>query len=121
VSQQLINIPASSVWQAFWRNESDALCLTREGHAVATLPRAGGLLCGSFNPLHHGHRELAAAAAQMLAAPTCFELSVANVDKPELDESEVLRRAAQFYHYADLIITRAATFKAKAALLLLCR
>ena len=74
------------------------------------------LLPGSFNPLHHGHLALAAAAEKHLALPVAFELSVANVDKPEMADDEVARRVAQFDGVGRVWVTRAATFAAKAKL-----
>jgi hypothetical protein len=84
------------------------------GHSSFARPRA--LLPGSFNPLHHGHTGLAAAAAVHLGVAVAFELSVANVDKPELDADEVARRVAQFAGVGPIWVTRAATFAAKAGL-----
>src|SRR5437870_5800782 len=54
------------------------------------------LLPGSFNPLHAGHSQLAAAAQKLLACEVHFELSIANVDKPELNLDEIRRRITQF-------------------------
>jgi hypothetical protein len=79
-----------------------------------TLPRA--ILPGSFNPLHHGHTALAAVAAARLGVPVAFELSIANVDKPDLSREEVLRRAGQFAGVGEVWVTRAATFAEKAEL-----
>ncbi|MCE9567526.1 MAG: hypothetical protein K8U57_36465 [Planctomycetes bacterium] len=81
---------------------------------VVQKPQA--LLSGSFNPLHHGHIELAAVAAIRLGVPVHFELSIANADKPELPPEEVDRRAAQFAGVGPLWVTRAPTFEAKADL-----
>ena len=78
--------------------------------------RPGAILPGSFNPLHHGHTRLAAAAAAHLGAEVHFELSVVNADKPELPRDEVERRLAQFVGVAPVWVTRAATFDAKADL-----
>lgn len=77
-------------------------------------PRA--LLPGSFNPLHHGHVALAHAAAARLGVGVAFELSVRNVDKPDLDAAEVDRRVAQFTDVGPVWVTRAATFAEKAEL-----
>ena len=77
---------------------------------VAVLP-------GSFNPLHRGHERLAEAASQLLGAEVAFELSVVNVDKPALDETEVRRRAHQFRGRWRVLLTRAPTFVEKARLL----
>ena len=85
------------------------------GHSsLQSPPRA--LLSGSFNPLHHGHIELAAVAARRLGVPVHFELSIANADKPELPHEEVERRVSQFANVGPVWLTRAATFTAKADL-----
>ncbi len=81
-----------------------------EGKAPAVL------LPGSFNPLHQGHREMIAAAARSTGEYGAYELSVANVDKPPLEKSEVLRRLAQFSPEDSVALTRAETFRKKAAL-----
>lgn len=85
-------------------------------HYSAHFSRTGALLPGSFNPVHAGHWQLAAMAQQLLGAATVFELSIANVDKPELSLEEIQRRLAQFAGRADVWITRAPLFTQKAAL-----
>lgn len=77
-------------------------------------PRA--LLPGSFSPVHQGHRGLAQAAGRILGAEVGFELSVTNVDKPDLEEAEVLERLAQFTDDETVVLTRAETFFKKARL-----
>jgi hypothetical protein len=89
-------------------------CFLPDGSIGAPLPRA--ILSGSFNPWHDGHRTLAAVVERWLSAPVHYELSRANVDKPELDESEVQRRIAQFSGAAPIWVTRAPTFAEKAKL-----
>lgn len=74
------------------------------------------ILSGSFNPLHHGHRGLAAAAARELNRPVVFELPLVNADKPELGLADTQRRAAQFAGVAPLLLTRAPLFVEKARL-----
>lgn len=91
-------------------------CHTPDGTVSHNAPRPVALLPGSFNPLHHGHRSLAAAAGRRLGAVVHFELSVANVDKPGLAADEVARRVGQFAGLAPVWVTRAATFAAKADL-----
>ncbi|MFO0878479.1 MAG: hypothetical protein U0840_14160 [Gemmataceae bacterium] len=97
---------------AFLKGEEGAVRLV--GPDQGTRPRA--LLPGSFNPLHAGHRGLAAAAAKVLGCPVEFELSIVNVDKPPLDAAEVARRASQFTPPESLWVTRAPTFLQKAEL-----
>ncbi|WP_439630762.1 hypothetical protein [Gemmata sp.] len=79
-------------------------------------PRPLAVLPGSFNPLHHGHTALAAAAANRLGVPVHFELSVANADKPELAPELVEVRVRQFAAAGPVWVTRAATFDKKAEL-----
>ena len=93
-----------------------AVCQHPDGTVRADGPQPVAVLPGSFNPLHHGHISLAAAAAARLGVPVAFELSVANVDKPELSADEVTRRVGQFVGQAPVWVTRAATFAAKADL-----
>ena len=75
------------------------------------------VLPGSFNPLHHGHLELAQAAQAMLGVLVAFELSVVNVDKPPLEEAEIRSRLAQFAGHGLVALSRAETFRKKAELL----
>ena len=74
------------------------------------------LLAGSSDPLHQGHEGLASAAAVMLGKEVVYELSVTNVDKPPLGQSEVRRRLAQFLGKARVVLTRAETYHEKARL-----
>ena len=74
------------------------------------------LVPGSFHPIHAGHWELARVAGEMTGYPVAFELSVLNVDKPELDVDEVRSRARQFEGKASLWLTRAPRFTDKAEL-----
>jgi len=81
----------------------------RETAATAVLP-------GSFNPLHDGHRQMAAVAAAKLGVPVDFELSIENVEKPPLDFQEMHDRASQFDPNVRVWFTRAPRMKQKAAL-----
>ena len=76
----------------------------------------GGVLPGSFDPLHEGHEGLARAASATLGSEVTFELSAWNVDKPPLEAAEVRERVAQFAGKAPVVVTRAATFYEKARL-----
>ena len=88
-----------------------------DGRITADQSLRGGILSGSFNPLHRGHQALAQTAARILDAPVAYELSVANVDKPPLTEAEVRRRVAQFEGKAPLALTREPVFWKKSRLL----
>ena len=74
------------------------------------------LLPGSFNPMHRGHTELAAAATQALGSTVAYELAVVNVDKPPLEAEEIRRRVEQFRGVGSVVLTRAETFHKKAKL-----
>ena len=91
------------------------LCVQPTGHTRVE-PSPAALLAGSFNPVHAGHFALAAAASRALGCPVAFELSLANVDKPDLDAAEVTRRLAQFVGVAPVWLTARPTFTQKAAL-----
>lgn len=75
-----------------------------------------GVLCGAFNPLHDGHRQLRSVAADRLGGLVGYEISLHNVDKPPLDYLTVDRRRAQFTA-EPLALTNAPTFAAKCAVL----
>jgi hypothetical protein len=92
------------------------VCQQADGTVRVGDPRPAVLLPGSFNPLHHGHTSLAEIAAERLGSPVAFELSIANVDKPELSPDELARRLEQFRGRHPIYVSRAATFRMKAAL-----
>ncbi len=74
-------------------------------------PRPVGLLCGSFDPLHEGHRLLRRAAEQQLGGPVAYELTLFNADKPPLDYLTLDERCRPLD--APAALTRAATFVEK--------
>ena len=84
-----------------------------EGHAAAGAAKL--IFPGAFNPLHAGHRRMAALAAELMGGTPAYEVSVFNVDKPPLDFVEIEHRLAQFAETEPVWLTRAATFVAKAA------
>ena len=90
--------------------------VVRGGSMVAEGEAPGALLPGSFSPLHLGHRGLAQAAGKITGTEVVFELSVTNVDKPALEEAEILDRLAQFTDGETVVLTRAETFFKKARL-----
>ena len=95
---------------------ADWVVVRPDGAAVVDAEPPAALLPGSFNPLHQGHIELAAAAKRVLANPVAFELSVVNVDKPPLEAEEIRRRVDQFQGIGSVVLTRAETFHKKAQL-----
>ena len=87
-----------------------------DGRMAANEPFDGVLMPGSFSPLHQGHERLAEVASELLGSQVVFEISVVNVDKPPLEESELRRRLHQFRGKRATVLTRAKTFPEKAAL-----
>ena len=88
-----------------------------DGRMTADVAVDGAVIPGSFNPLHAGHRRLAEVVAALADTEVAFELSIVNVDKPPLEEVEVLRRLRQFDDRWRVVLTRAPRFIEKARLL----
>ena len=72
------------------------------------------ILPGAFNPLHEGHRRMAAAAATRLGEPVAYEICIRNVDKPPLNFHDMQARREQFSESEEVWLTNASTFLAKA-------
>jgi hypothetical protein len=91
-------------------------CLLPDGRAVVDAPAPRLLFPGSFNPLHVGHSTLAETVGRMMGSVVHYEISIANVDKPDLAPGELQARSMAFHQYAPLWVTRAKTFVEKARL-----
>lgn len=95
---------------AVWGGAADCLWSLPDGSfadSPAQTPR--GVLCGAFNPLHHGHEELRLLAERRLGGLVAYEMSVTNVDKPPLDYLTIERRRQQFSR-VPLALTNAPRF-----------
>ena len=112
---------------------ADALAALAAGHVSHALIEPDGtqtadaridgggavVMAGSFNPMHAGHEKLALAASAALGGRplVIYELSITNVDKPQLDLAEIRRRLSRFAGFAPVLATRATTFREKANLM----
>ncbi len=103
---------AFRAWQCV-RDTGLAVCQLADGTLTAELEPPMFLLPGSFNPFHDGHAELARAASNRFGHEVHFELSLQNVDKPELEADVVEARLKQFLGVAPIWLTRAAVFEQK--------
>lgn len=74
------------------------------------------VLPGAFNPIHDGHRRMRELAEERLSRRVVFELSIRNVDKPDLDFIDINERIEQFDAH-DYVLTNQPTFIEKARLL----
>ena len=96
------------------RGEAAVVTVAADGAQTATARSGQVVLAGSFNPLHEGHLRLAEAARSITGKPAVFEISVANVEKPDLGLADLHARLAQFRGRHQVIVTRSATFPEKA-------
>lgn len=100
--------PAEPSWMSLYRGETNA---TDWGSVSPT-----ALFPGAFNPLHDGHRQMAAVAARRTGGDVLLEVSAINVDKPALDYIAMAERQAGIGGELPLVFTNAPTFTAKASL-----
>jgi hypothetical protein len=114
-------VKAGSHQRALLMGHEKLLLLSPAGAVSHTIEfkRPTAVFPGAFNPVHAGHRRMAAHAEKRLGRPVAWELSIANVDKPPLDFIAVNKRveALQVEHDGRLIaVTSAPTFVEKADL-----
>lgn len=96
----------------FLLSQERRLCL--QGATTDSEPRL--VFPGSFNPLHAGHRGMADVASGRYQRRVAFEISVTNVDKPELTDSQVLARLQHFHASDEVWLTKAPRFVEKSRL-----
>jgi hypothetical protein len=97
---------APSAWQKLFTG-SDAI------RASGAKARPRLVFPGAFNPLHDGHRKIAALASERLAQPVTYEICITNVDKPPLDCIDVVARLHEFSPTESVWLTRLPTFVEK--------
>lgn len=101
---------APPAWRELLLGQVEAV---RHGGAASEATGPKLLFPGAFNPLHLGHRRMAAVAEELVGRPVEFEISVFNVEKPPLDYLEIGQRSGQFTAEQTLWLTRLPTFEAK--------
>lgn len=81
-----------------------------------SLPKKFSIFPGAFDPVHQGHFAMADVAEEITGVPTCFEISMLNVDKPAIDYLEMQERASRISPDRGLCFTRTPTFLEKVQL-----
>lgn len=84
---------------------------------IARLHKKKIILAGSFNPLHDDHRGSLSMTKRILPerGEACYEISIKNIDKGEIDPDELLRRMEQFQN-VPVLITKTPMLQQKADL-----
>lgn len=99
--------------QKVWNNQSHILWSLPNGSLKTHLDeQPKGILSGSFNPLHEGHRHLRDAAEEWLENPVYYEMPITNAEKLPLDFLTIHQRRHQFKSHP-LALTNAPTFVQK--------
>ena len=110
-------VPVAEAIEALYSGSSEVAEMDRQGEYHTAVERGDRLLLsGSFNPLHDGHSELAAAAEARSGRSASLEVSIHNVDKPSLEYADLMGRLSLLKGRFPVLITGAATFHQKATL-----
>ena len=105
-----------------FQGKKDYIFVDPSGLVSDCLDFSGILIPGSFNPLHQGHIGMMKSGSKVLKdSHVLFELSISNVDKPDLDKKELMRRIRQFQGLSGIIITRSPMFVEKSKLFPGCK
>ena len=93
-----------------------AITISKDGEILRGIPDSVGVLAGSFNPLHKGHKDLLRTASKLLGGDVCYEISCTNVDKPPMGRYEIRKRMKQFVGNGRLVLSNTPVFYKKAQL-----
>jgi hypothetical protein len=94
-----------------WQNLMKGLISSTQ--SLENLPRA--IFPGAFNPPHPGHREIVRIAEEKLGQEVFYEISIANVDKANIDFIDMKERQDSLKG-SNLLFTKAPTFIEKSTL-----
>lgn len=95
--------------QNFINNDSEDILF-----GMKKLPKKILFLSGSFNPFHFGHNSLLKAAEKICNRTGILELSIINVDKPQLTIDIIQQRLEKIPIGYPILLTKKATFIEKA-------
>ena len=93
------------------------VCQSTRPYYVIGNPQILALLPGSFNPVHQGHQQMVRFGREHLSGEVHYELSVENVDKPDLTQDDCISRLLSICLDGSIVLSRAPTFLSKARLL----
>ena len=105
---------ADPAWRSLLLGDQTLIGATPAVRHGMEIPNA--VFPGAFNPRHEGHTKMARLAELKLRTDVAFEISLANVDKPWLDYTELATRLDFFKTTEAVWVTRAATFEEKSCL-----
>ena len=105
---------ADPAWRSLLLGDQTLIAATPAARHGREIPNA--VFPGAFNPRHKGHTKMARLAGLKLQTDVAYEISLANVDKPWLDYTELATRLGVFKTTEAVWVTRAATFEEKACL-----
>ena len=106
----------SSFFESLSNNHLKSILIDINSKTINNFLKPRAIIPGSFNPLHKGHIELYNFSKKLFDRDVFFEMSISNVDKPNLLEKELNLRVEQFKNNYPLLITNASKFHMKSKL-----
>lgn len=104
----------SANWSGIIKND---LCYQHKRNFLTELNgdiKQLGIMPGSYNPFHEGHRHMLTISKQILSGPVFLEMSCLNADKGVIDYFEVKNRLSTIDEQYPVVLTMLSTFRDKA-------